>query len=227
MPELQRASYSYREDPDVPAFDDKRALFVFDGDGLKMDVPARAIATFGAALLVLIAAYAWRTRSSETLFQQVARAAEALTAYAQVARQGAMDDAARIAARTHMQEVHFRASSAIAAAANEPGRHPADPAIAEQVLDDIVRAAGFVTVEDVGIRHDDELATEISDVAIAHAQELALRLDAIAEGGIAPPMSPFPRQPDEPGFAAMVRRAHERLDQLVVAAASDAGIVPA
>ena len=31
MPELAHAPYSYREDPDVPAFDDSRALFVFDG----------------------------------------------------------------------------------------------------------------------------------------------------------------------------------------------------
>ena len=31
MPELAHALYSYREDPGVPAFDDSRALFVFDG----------------------------------------------------------------------------------------------------------------------------------------------------------------------------------------------------
>jgi predicted DCC family thiol-disulfide oxidoreductase YuxK len=31
MPELAHPRYSYREDPDVPAFDDSRALFVFDG----------------------------------------------------------------------------------------------------------------------------------------------------------------------------------------------------
>ena len=31
MPELQHAPYSYRDDPAVPAFDDSRALFVFDG----------------------------------------------------------------------------------------------------------------------------------------------------------------------------------------------------
>jgi predicted DCC family thiol-disulfide oxidoreductase YuxK len=31
MPELAHAPYSYRDDPDVPAFDDSRALFVFDG----------------------------------------------------------------------------------------------------------------------------------------------------------------------------------------------------
>ena len=31
MPELAHAPYSYREDPGVPAFDDSRALFVFDG----------------------------------------------------------------------------------------------------------------------------------------------------------------------------------------------------
>jgi predicted DCC family thiol-disulfide oxidoreductase YuxK len=31
MPELSHAPYSYRADPDVPAFDDSRALFVFDG----------------------------------------------------------------------------------------------------------------------------------------------------------------------------------------------------
>ena len=200
------------------------ALFVFAGDPLREDVRARAIATFGAALLVLIGAYVWRTRSSEALFEQVARAADALAAYAQLARQGTDDDAARIAARTHMQEVHFRASTAIAAAANEPGRHPADPAIAEQVLEDIVRAVGFVTVEDVGDRDRTALATNISDVAISHAQELAQRLDAVAATGHAPPLSPFPRQLDEPGFAAMVRRANERLDQL---AATEGGIVPA
>jgi hypothetical protein len=154
----------------------------------------------------------------------VARAADALAAYAQVARQGTDDAAARIAARTRMQDAHFRASTAIAAAANEPGRHPADPAIAEQVLGDIVRAVGFVTVEDVGDRDSAELASDISDVAIAHAQELALRLDAVADTGHAPSMSPFPRQPDEPGFAAMVRRANERLDQL---AALEGDIVPA
>ncbi|MCX6392999.1 MAG: FUSC family protein [Actinobacteria bacterium] len=199
------------------------ALFVFAGDPLREDVPARAIATFGAALLVLIAAYVWRTRSSEALFQQVARTADALAVYAQLARQGTDDDAGRIAARTRMQDAHFRASTAIAAAANEPGRHPADPAIAEQVLDDIVRAVGFVTVEDVGDRDSAELASDISDVAIAHAQELALRLDAVADTGHAPSMSSFPRQPDEPGFAAMVRRAHERLDQL---AAQEGDIVP-
>jgi uncharacterized membrane protein YccC len=191
------------------------AIFVFDGDPLREDVSERAIATFGAALMVLIAAYIWRTRSSESLFRLVAAAAEALTDYAQLARQGADDDAARIAARTRMQEAHFAASSAIAAAANEPGRHPADPAIAEQVLDDIVRAVGFVAVEDVGDRDRDELATEISDVAIAHAAELATRLDEIAASGTAPPMSPFPRMPDEPGFAAMVRRANERLDAVL------------
>ena len=199
------------------------ALFVFAGDPLREDVPARAIATFGAALLVLIGAYVWRTRSSEALFQQVARAADALAVYAQLARQGTDDAPARIAARTRMQDAHFRASTAIAAAANEPGRHPADPAIAEQVLDDIVRAVGFVTVEDVGDRDGAALATDISDEAIAHAQELALRLDAVADTGHAPSMSPFPRQPDEPGFAAMVRRAHERLDQL---AAQEGDIVP-
>ena len=32
MPELAHAPYSYREDPDVPAFDDSRTLFVFDGE---------------------------------------------------------------------------------------------------------------------------------------------------------------------------------------------------
>ncbi len=193
------------------------AIFVFDGDGLREDVPARAIATFGAALLVMIAAYAWRTRSSEALFRQVAHAAEALAAYARLARQGNEDDAARVAARASMQEAHFAASSAIAAAAHEPGRHPADPAIAEQVLDDIVRAAGFVTVEDVGDRDEHARATDISDVAIAHATELATRLDAIAATGAAPPMTPFPRRPDEPGFAAMIRRAHEHIDALLVA----------
>jgi predicted DCC family thiol-disulfide oxidoreductase YuxK len=31
MPELPGPAYSYRDDPDVPAFDDRRALFVFDG----------------------------------------------------------------------------------------------------------------------------------------------------------------------------------------------------
>jgi hypothetical protein len=31
MPELAHAPYSYREDPGMPAFDDSRALFVFDG----------------------------------------------------------------------------------------------------------------------------------------------------------------------------------------------------
>jgi len=31
MPELRHAPHSYREDPGVPAFDDSRALFVFDG----------------------------------------------------------------------------------------------------------------------------------------------------------------------------------------------------
>ena len=31
MPELSHAPYSYRDDPVVPAFDDSRALFVFDG----------------------------------------------------------------------------------------------------------------------------------------------------------------------------------------------------
>jgi predicted DCC family thiol-disulfide oxidoreductase YuxK len=31
MPELAHAPYSYREDPNVPVFDDGRALFVFDG----------------------------------------------------------------------------------------------------------------------------------------------------------------------------------------------------
>jgi predicted DCC family thiol-disulfide oxidoreductase YuxK len=31
MPELQHAAYSYRDDPAVPAFDDSRPLFVFDG----------------------------------------------------------------------------------------------------------------------------------------------------------------------------------------------------
>jgi predicted DCC family thiol-disulfide oxidoreductase YuxK len=31
MPELAHARYSYREDPNVPGFDDSRALFVFDG----------------------------------------------------------------------------------------------------------------------------------------------------------------------------------------------------
>ena len=199
------------------------AIFVFDGDGLREDVPARAVATFGAALLVLVAAYVWRTRSSETLFRQVARAAEALTAYARLARQGSGDDSARIEARTAMQEAHFAASSAIAAAAHEPGRHPADPAIAAQVLDDIVRAAGFVTVEDVGDRDDRERATDISDAAIAHAAELASRLEAVGATGTAPPMTPFPREPDEHGFAAMVRRANERIDVL----RPRAGIVPA
>jgi predicted DCC family thiol-disulfide oxidoreductase YuxK len=31
MPELAHVPYSYRDDPGVPAFDDSRALFVFDG----------------------------------------------------------------------------------------------------------------------------------------------------------------------------------------------------
>jgi predicted DCC family thiol-disulfide oxidoreductase YuxK len=31
MPELAGSAYSYRDDPAVPAFDDARALFVFDG----------------------------------------------------------------------------------------------------------------------------------------------------------------------------------------------------
>ncbi len=31
MPEFSRQPYSFRDDPDVPAFDDSRALFVFDG----------------------------------------------------------------------------------------------------------------------------------------------------------------------------------------------------
>ena len=31
MPELPHPAHSYRHDPDVPAFDDSRALFVFDG----------------------------------------------------------------------------------------------------------------------------------------------------------------------------------------------------
>lgn len=31
MPELLRPPYSYRANPNVPAFDDSRALFVFDG----------------------------------------------------------------------------------------------------------------------------------------------------------------------------------------------------
>jgi len=31
MPELKQAPHSYRDDPGVPAFDDSRALFVFDG----------------------------------------------------------------------------------------------------------------------------------------------------------------------------------------------------
>jgi predicted DCC family thiol-disulfide oxidoreductase YuxK len=31
MPEVAHVPYSYREDPDVPAFDDSKALFVFDG----------------------------------------------------------------------------------------------------------------------------------------------------------------------------------------------------
>jgi predicted DCC family thiol-disulfide oxidoreductase YuxK len=31
MPELAQVSYSYRDNPDVPAFDDSKALFVFDG----------------------------------------------------------------------------------------------------------------------------------------------------------------------------------------------------
>ena len=31
MPEMSDLPYSYRGDPDVPAFDDSRALFVFDG----------------------------------------------------------------------------------------------------------------------------------------------------------------------------------------------------
>lgn len=31
MPELSHPAFSYRDDPDVPAFDDARALFVFDG----------------------------------------------------------------------------------------------------------------------------------------------------------------------------------------------------
>jgi predicted DCC family thiol-disulfide oxidoreductase YuxK len=31
MPEVSRSRFSYRDDPTVPAFDDSRALFVFDG----------------------------------------------------------------------------------------------------------------------------------------------------------------------------------------------------
>jgi predicted DCC family thiol-disulfide oxidoreductase YuxK len=31
MPEVSKSVFSYREDPTVPAFDDSRALFVFDG----------------------------------------------------------------------------------------------------------------------------------------------------------------------------------------------------
>jgi hypothetical protein len=31
MPELSAQAYSYRGDPIVPPFDDRRALFVFDG----------------------------------------------------------------------------------------------------------------------------------------------------------------------------------------------------
>ena len=31
MPEFMKAPYSYREDPNIPAFDDSKALFVFDG----------------------------------------------------------------------------------------------------------------------------------------------------------------------------------------------------
>lgn len=31
MPEVSRSAASYRDDPAVPAFDDRRALFVFDG----------------------------------------------------------------------------------------------------------------------------------------------------------------------------------------------------
>ena len=31
MPELKHPAYSYRTDPDVPKFDDSKALFVFDG----------------------------------------------------------------------------------------------------------------------------------------------------------------------------------------------------
>jgi hypothetical protein len=31
MPDLPHAPYSYRANPAVPAFDDGRALFVFDG----------------------------------------------------------------------------------------------------------------------------------------------------------------------------------------------------
>jgi predicted DCC family thiol-disulfide oxidoreductase YuxK len=32
MPELPGPAYSYRDDPAVPAFDDRRALFIFDGE---------------------------------------------------------------------------------------------------------------------------------------------------------------------------------------------------
>jgi len=31
MPEVSKHAYSYRDDPAVPAFDDTKALFVFDG----------------------------------------------------------------------------------------------------------------------------------------------------------------------------------------------------
>lgn len=31
MPEINRATFSYRNDPAVPDFDDSKALFVFDG----------------------------------------------------------------------------------------------------------------------------------------------------------------------------------------------------
>lgn len=31
MPEVSKQPYSYRDDPEVPAFDDTKALFVFDG----------------------------------------------------------------------------------------------------------------------------------------------------------------------------------------------------
>jgi len=31
MPKVSAQSYSYRNDPNVPAFDDSRTLFVFDG----------------------------------------------------------------------------------------------------------------------------------------------------------------------------------------------------
>jgi predicted DCC family thiol-disulfide oxidoreductase YuxK len=31
MPEVSRHAFSYRDGPDVPAFDDRKALFVFDG----------------------------------------------------------------------------------------------------------------------------------------------------------------------------------------------------